>query len=315
MKTLTFLLLLTGSLLVNAQTGCFSGNCENGNGSYRWDNGDIYAGQWVNNNRTGYGRYDWADGSYYVGYFKDGMLEGEGAYYGADGTVMEGKFEQGQLVSSSTDQVTDYADYDDYDEYGSDSSSIWLEQLMESLDQADEAEIAAMEKATKRDFCYTINRIINEYPSNLESIKGDKVVDAFGLSDTWYSNLIISESLTGNVMVSWDHPGRNSWYNVLGSYATKEAATVAYNSFVAQLNSCQFDAVDFVYESEVAPADAEYDYSITYWIPFSIKDKSREADYLTMYAEIEMYDTILGDGWEITVRVRSFPAEGAEGDY
>jgi hypothetical protein len=300
--------------LVNAQTGCFSGNCVNGNGSYRWDNGDIYAGQWVNNNRTGYGRYDWADGSYYVGYFKDGMLEGEGAYYGSDGTVMSGTFEMGQLVSSTATDAMDYTDYsDDYD-YGDDSSSIWLNELMESLDAADEAEIAAMEKATKRDLCYTVNRIINEYPSNLESIKGDKVVDAFGLSDTWYSNLIVKESLTGNVMTSWDHPGRNSWYNVLGSYATKELATTAYNGFVADLNACKFDAVDFVYESEIAPADAEYDYSITYWIPFTIKNAAKEADYLTMYAEIEMYDTILDEGWEVTVRVRSFPAEGAEGD-
>jgi hypothetical protein len=313
MKALTLLFLLTGSLLVNAQTGCFSGNCENGNGSYRWDNGDIYAGQWVNNNRTGYGRYDWADGSYYVGYFKDGMLEGEGAYYGSDGTVMTGTFENGQLVSSTAVDDVDYTEYDDYD-YDSDSSTIWLNELMESLDAADEAEIAAMEKATKRDLCYTINRIINEYPNNLESIKGDKVVDAFGFSDTWYSNLIVTESISGNVMESWDHPGRNSWYNVLGAYTTKEIATTAYNGFVAQLNGCKFDAVDFVYESEVAGPDAEYDYSVTYWIPFNIKNADKQSDYLTMYAEIEMYDTVLGDGWEVTVRVRSFPAEGGESD-
>ena len=28
-----------------AQAGCIQGNCEKGNGTYRWDNGDTYTGK------------------------------------------------------------------------------------------------------------------------------------------------------------------------------------------------------------------------------------------------------------------------------
>jgi len=71
------------SLLVHAQTsGCLSGNCTSGMGTYLWETGDEYTGQWVDGVRSGLGCYDWADGSFYYGHFSSGMLEGEGLFFG-----------------------------------------------------------------------------------------------------------------------------------------------------------------------------------------------------------------------------------------
>lgn len=87
-----FLTFCFSTLFAVAQTGCINGDCANGNGTYKWENGDMYSGAWASGVRTGYGRYDWSDGSYYVGYFLNGLLEGEGAYYTPTGTEMVGWF-------------------------------------------------------------------------------------------------------------------------------------------------------------------------------------------------------------------------------
>jgi len=78
---------------------CISGDCQNGVGTFEWDSGDEYTGEFIGGVRTGLGVYDWKDGSYYYGYFKDGKLEGKGVYLGndADKTTLVGYFEDGKL--------------------------------------------------------------------------------------------------------------------------------------------------------------------------------------------------------------------------
>jgi hypothetical protein len=78
---------------------CLSGDCTNGIGTYLWESGDEYTGEWVSGNRTGIGVYDWKDGSYYYGYFKDGKLDGKGVYIGNDEakTTLIGYFRDGTL--------------------------------------------------------------------------------------------------------------------------------------------------------------------------------------------------------------------------
>jgi hypothetical protein len=67
-----------------ASAQCIDGNCSNGWGTFEWESGDTYTGEWVNGSRTGIGAYDWKDGSFYYGYFRDGKLEGDGFYIGLD---------------------------------------------------------------------------------------------------------------------------------------------------------------------------------------------------------------------------------------
>ncbi len=56
---------------------CIKGDCENGEGTY------IYA-----------------DGNKYVGEFKDGKLNGQGTYTFADGSVQKGMWNNGKVKKS-----------------------------------------------------------------------------------------------------------------------------------------------------------------------------------------------------------------------
>ena len=78
MKKLTFIIFFfTFSL---SFTQCISGNCEIGSGTYKYDNGSIYKGEWWNNEMNGEGTLIWPDGSVYVGEFKNGLYHGNGTY-------------------------------------------------------------------------------------------------------------------------------------------------------------------------------------------------------------------------------------------
>jgi len=46
---------VTTASTTSLQQGCIKGNCENGYGIYVYPNGDIYEGEWLNNQRHGKG--------------------------------------------------------------------------------------------------------------------------------------------------------------------------------------------------------------------------------------------------------------------
>lgn len=103
-------------------TGCISGDCANGVGTYVWENGDRYeggwsnslchgdgtyyyqsdgskySGQWANHNRVGQGTLWFGNGDVYVGEFKRNVPSGMGTYTYADGTVEKGEFLQYMFV-------------------------------------------------------------------------------------------------------------------------------------------------------------------------------------------------------------------------
>jgi len=67
-KLLTIFFLLQ---FIFGYTQCIEGDCENGTGTFKWENGDIYEGE-----------------------FKDGELNGQGKTT-KDGNIIEGKFSFG----------------------------------------------------------------------------------------------------------------------------------------------------------------------------------------------------------------------------
>jgi hypothetical protein len=80
-KTTCFFAATLVYLSVSAQ--CYSGDCENGTGTYHFENGDEYSGQFLNNKTTGIGYYRWAEGSQYYGEMLNGILHGLGLYAAA----------------------------------------------------------------------------------------------------------------------------------------------------------------------------------------------------------------------------------------
>jgi hypothetical protein len=90
-----------------SRTGCTSGDCKNGKGTYVYSTGDVYTGDFLNGKRHGDGKYIAQNGDLYEGEFYNGMFEGYGIYYFKSGKVYEGYWESnkfhgfGQLFAES----------------------------------------------------------------------------------------------------------------------------------------------------------------------------------------------------------------------
>ena len=64
-----------------------------GHGIYRWADGSVYEGGFLNDLSSGYGIMRWADGDVYVGQWLNGKRSGHGVLRGADGTIIqEGRY-------------------------------------------------------------------------------------------------------------------------------------------------------------------------------------------------------------------------------
>jgi hypothetical protein len=61
-------------------------------GTYYFANKDVYAGEWINNERTGNGIYYWQNKDRYEGEFFKGELHGKGTYYWHNGDTYEGSW-------------------------------------------------------------------------------------------------------------------------------------------------------------------------------------------------------------------------------
>ena len=80
-KKLLFSLFLILGMASIANAQCTTGNCFDGNGSYLFENGDLYNGQWKKGEMTGYGVYEFSNGDVYKGAWKEGKMNGRGHFH------------------------------------------------------------------------------------------------------------------------------------------------------------------------------------------------------------------------------------------
>ena len=93
------LILITALLASSSSWGaCISGNCTNGIGTYTWDNGDKYVGEFQDDKAHGQGTYTYASGDKYVGEHQDDKKHGQGTYTFKNGTKQTGFFLNGSFV-------------------------------------------------------------------------------------------------------------------------------------------------------------------------------------------------------------------------
>jgi hypothetical protein len=90
----------------------------------RYNNGDMYTGQFANGRRNGYGTYHWANGAQYTGYYKDGQRDGPGVFYGSNGKVMTGIWSNGIFTRYQSFALCQgpYANRNNYSGYGNTGS-------------------------------------------------------------------------------------------------------------------------------------------------------------------------------------------------
>lgn len=82
---------------------CLRGNCENGQGTYRYPDGSEYTGQFRNAKMHGEGTYIYAGrGEKYVGEWRNGVINGQGTYYYRSGNRYDGGWRNGKKHGQGT---------------------------------------------------------------------------------------------------------------------------------------------------------------------------------------------------------------------
>ncbi|MCC7503685.1 MAG: caspase family protein [Saprospiraceae bacterium] len=107
MKGFTIRLLLLVALLASIQSQisaqCLSGNCQNGSGTYRYENGTKYTGQFAYGKPHGQGTMDFPSGNRYTGEWRNGAREGRGKMtFKKEGRTYEGQFKGNRMAGEGT---------------------------------------------------------------------------------------------------------------------------------------------------------------------------------------------------------------------
>lgn len=106
---ISWVLLLAAWALASAGAlaNCISGDCRDGTGEARFDNGDRYRGTWRDGLMHGQGVYRFRTSARYEGEFREGAMHGLGTMYYTDGAVYTGQWAgnkksgRGRLVKPS----------------------------------------------------------------------------------------------------------------------------------------------------------------------------------------------------------------------
>jgi hypothetical protein len=90
--------------LVEVQTGCISGDCQNGDGIFGYANGSKYEGKFKDGKPHGSGTFKDVNGDVYVGLFRNGLRSGQGTLYLTDGSKQIGIWKEGGFVGKPQEE-------------------------------------------------------------------------------------------------------------------------------------------------------------------------------------------------------------------
>jgi len=103
MKKILLLLMIAPIIGFGQRTGCISGNCNDGYGTYVYStDGDKYVGEFRDGHRHGEGIYYWHNGTKYIGNYSYDNRNGYGIYIYESGSVYIGESEDGERSGQGT---------------------------------------------------------------------------------------------------------------------------------------------------------------------------------------------------------------------
>ena len=105
------LIFIISSYQTTAFGQCTKGDCENGQGTFKYSDGAEYQGQWKNSRLDGQGMLTYFDGSNYEGQWKNGQRNGQGIYIYPDGSKYVGQFKDNQRNGQGTYTFPDGSKY------------------------------------------------------------------------------------------------------------------------------------------------------------------------------------------------------------
>jgi hypothetical protein len=95
-----FVVILLCLAFTTLSAQCLSGNCQNGMGKFRFQNGALYEGQMTYSKLNGIGKLRYANGDLYDGHWVMNQRHGKGVIKTHDGFTYEGNFVNNQLQGS-----------------------------------------------------------------------------------------------------------------------------------------------------------------------------------------------------------------------
>ncbi len=92
--------------LLDVQSGCIRGNCEEGTGVFAYPDGSKYEGAFRQGKPEGYGTFSYPNNERYVGNFRSGAPHGNGTLYKADGKAKAGQWQDGEYLGEAAQPPT-----------------------------------------------------------------------------------------------------------------------------------------------------------------------------------------------------------------
>lgn len=289
-QQVVFMALLAMGLQTGAQ--CVAGDCQNGNGTYKLPNGDMYTGAWVNGMREGYGRYDWANGSYYVGDFKANMLNGRGAFYGVDGRQMAGMFIENNYAGPAGDS-TAVEQYDPVAAYQAEWDKI---KRSDSIARAN-----TLAKAQRVEFCTMVQMLTQDFGNQFVHYLGERQEIVLDRNMNWYATLMTTGSIEAGVIGEKEKPER-AFYNILFESADSVSAMQRYQAHVDQLKACNNGCCTMVYDTNIYTSKGHSSYS-TSWATLAVSEPHDPLVFNNMIMELECLTRVGKPGWMVVFRM------------
>ena len=83
------------------QSGCITGDCEEGKGTYAYPDGSKYDGQFRDEMPDGWGTWYYPGGERYIGAFSEGLPHGRGTFFDHNGTETTGEWVEGDYIGQA----------------------------------------------------------------------------------------------------------------------------------------------------------------------------------------------------------------------